>query len=227
MSKQRISPEETRTRLIDAGLHLFGVKGFEATRTRELSSRAGVNQAAIPYHFGGKEGLYLAVAQVVVERGKKDLQERFRAVREAIGSGGLTRQAAGRLLLGFLTAFLDRIVMAEDIGDRSRFMMREYSSPGAGFDVIYDGFLVHVHRELCRLVGRIVGKDPESESVIIRTHSVMGTAISMVVAKALLLRRLGWDDYTPDRMAEINKIVSEVVASGLQLEDLENPEEAP
>lgn len=68
MKKMRISPEETRLRLIQTGMHLFGLKGFDGTRTRELATKAGVNQASIPYHFGGKEGLYLAVAHYVVKR---------------------------------------------------------------------------------------------------------------------------------------------------------------
>lgn len=219
MKKKKTSPKETRQRLIDAGLHLFGIKGFEATRTRELADLAEVNQAAIPYHFGGKEGLYLAVAQAVVDRGKSDLKEGAEAVRAAAESGGLPRAAAGRLLVGLLHAFLDRIVMADDIRDRSRFMMREFSSPGAGFDVIYTGLLLHMHKLVCLLVSGIVGGDPESESVIIRAHAVMGTAISMILARAVLQRRLGWDEYAPDRMVEIKKIVSEVVANALQFDN--------
>lgn len=226
MSRQRISPEETKARLIDAGLHLFGLKGFEATRTRELADRAQVNQAAIPYHFGGKEGLYLAVAHAVVDRAKVDLKEGIEAVRAAAEDKGLSRADAGRFVVGLLHAFLDRIVMAEDIRDRSRFMMREYASPGAGFDIIYDGLLLDTHKLLCSLVGKIVGGDPESQSVIIRAHSIMGTAISMVLARAVLQRRLGWDGYTLEQMAEIKKIVSEVVANGLRFDNPVNTSEA-
>ena len=55
--------KETQRRLIEAGMLLFGLHGLEATSTRALAMEAGVNLAAIPYHFGGKKGLYLAVLE--------------------------------------------------------------------------------------------------------------------------------------------------------------------
>ncbi|WZB63424.1 TetR family transcriptional regulator [Achromobacter xylosoxidans] len=51
---------DTRERLLLAGLTLFSQLGLEGVRTRQLSEAAGVNQSAIPYHFGGKEGVYAA-----------------------------------------------------------------------------------------------------------------------------------------------------------------------
>ena len=53
--------EATRQRLIDTGLTLFGRYGFDGVTTRQLATSAQVNQASIPYHFGGKEGVYLAI----------------------------------------------------------------------------------------------------------------------------------------------------------------------
>src|SRR5947207_9900827 len=58
---------ETRQRLIRAGLVLFGAQGLDGVSTRQLAAAAKVNQAAIPYHFGGKEGVYRAVATYLVE----------------------------------------------------------------------------------------------------------------------------------------------------------------
>ena len=55
--------ESTRDKLIAAGLHLFGRKGFAATSTREIAARAGTNVASIAYHFGGKDGLRMACAE--------------------------------------------------------------------------------------------------------------------------------------------------------------------
>lgn len=53
--------EDTRERLVSAGLRLFAAQGFAKTSTRELAEAASVNIAAISYHFGDKAGLYRAV----------------------------------------------------------------------------------------------------------------------------------------------------------------------
>lgn len=53
--------EDTRQRLLNAGLRLFANQGYAQTSTRELAEAAQVNVAAISYHFGDKAGLYRAV----------------------------------------------------------------------------------------------------------------------------------------------------------------------
>src|SRR5258708_1463510 len=57
---------DAKQRLIKAGLEIFGTFNLEGATTRQLAERAEVNQAAIPYYFGGKEGLYLAVIEHVI-----------------------------------------------------------------------------------------------------------------------------------------------------------------
>lgn len=58
-------PRET---LIEAGLTLFGTRGYEGVSVREICDAASMNIAAINYHFGGKEGLYRAVALHIREQ---------------------------------------------------------------------------------------------------------------------------------------------------------------
>ena len=53
---------ETRERLVDAALEVFASHGFEGATTREISRRAGVALAALPYHFTTKEELWKAAA---------------------------------------------------------------------------------------------------------------------------------------------------------------------
>jgi len=50
--------EGTRDSLIKAAIDVFSAKGFEGGSVREITQAAKTNQAAINYHFGGKEGLY-------------------------------------------------------------------------------------------------------------------------------------------------------------------------
>jgi len=55
------TPAATKVRILDAAEALFMEHGFEATSMRALTAAAGVNLAAVNYHFGSKEELFQAV----------------------------------------------------------------------------------------------------------------------------------------------------------------------
>src|ERR1700727_2646351 len=50
--------EVTRDRITKAAERLFAEHGYEGTSVRAIVAKARVNQAAINYHFDGKDGLY-------------------------------------------------------------------------------------------------------------------------------------------------------------------------
>ncbi len=52
-----MSEIDTRQRILDAAESLFMEHGFEATTLRRITGHAGVNLAAVNYHFGSKEAL--------------------------------------------------------------------------------------------------------------------------------------------------------------------------
>src|SRR5512134_1048077 len=52
---------DTKERILDAAEALFMEQGFTATSLRMITTRAGVNLAAVNYHFGSKEELIKAV----------------------------------------------------------------------------------------------------------------------------------------------------------------------
>src|ERR1700688_3098024 len=51
----------TRERMMKAAERLFAERGYDATSVRAIVAKARVNQAAINYHFDGKDGLYREV----------------------------------------------------------------------------------------------------------------------------------------------------------------------
>lgn len=59
--------EGTRDSLIKAAIDVFSAKGFEGGSVREITQAAKANQAAINYHFGGKEGLYREVLKASIQ----------------------------------------------------------------------------------------------------------------------------------------------------------------
>jgi AcrR family transcriptional regulator len=82
-------PKETgtRERLLDVAEALFSTQGIGATSLRALTREAGVNLAAVHYHFGSKDALLDAV---VGRRAKPVNDERMAALaraRAAVGGG--------------------------------------------------------------------------------------------------------------------------------------------
>ena len=59
--------EYTRQNIMKAATALFAERGYDGTSIRAIVSKARVNQAAINYHFKGKEGLYFEVLKVAFE----------------------------------------------------------------------------------------------------------------------------------------------------------------
>jgi AcrR family transcriptional regulator len=54
-------PADTKQRILDAAERLFVEQGFDSASMRSITSKAGVNLAAVNYHFGNKESLVGAV----------------------------------------------------------------------------------------------------------------------------------------------------------------------
>ncbi|MEE8154343.1 MAG: TetR/AcrR family transcriptional regulator [Phycisphaerales bacterium] len=62
---------ETKQKILDAAERLFAEHGYAATSMRQLVNKAGVNLAAVHYHFQSKQELFIAV----VERRLRPLNE--------------------------------------------------------------------------------------------------------------------------------------------------------
>jgi TetR/AcrR family transcriptional regulator, regulator of cefoperazone and chloramphenicol sensitivity len=56
--------EVTRERIMKAAERLFAESGYDGTSIRAIVAKAKVNQAAINYHFEGKDGLYREVLRL-------------------------------------------------------------------------------------------------------------------------------------------------------------------
>lgn len=68
MATKRNDGLETRGRLLDAAGAIFADKGFRDATTAEICRRANANIAAVNYHFGGKERLYVETWRHAFER---------------------------------------------------------------------------------------------------------------------------------------------------------------
>ena len=72
MSNRHAVTTGTRDALLDATEALFSERGHAAVGIREIVDRAGVNIAAINYHFGSKSALYLETVRRAMARSEHD-----------------------------------------------------------------------------------------------------------------------------------------------------------
>jgi TetR/AcrR family transcriptional regulator, regulator of cefoperazone and chloramphenicol sensitivity len=59
MNKQRSDTRETRHRLLTAAAEVFAEKGYWAATHADICEKAKANTAAVNYHFGSKDNLYV------------------------------------------------------------------------------------------------------------------------------------------------------------------------
>jgi TetR/AcrR family transcriptional repressor of nem operon len=58
---------ESKTRLLDAAMHVIRAKGYSATRIEDVCDEAGLTKGSFFHHFSGKEDLALASADYWIE----------------------------------------------------------------------------------------------------------------------------------------------------------------
>lgn len=76
---------DTRERLLDAAERQFSERGYDGASLREITQAAGANLAAVSYHFGSKEDLFVAV---VARRVQPINLERLRLLDQAEARAG-------------------------------------------------------------------------------------------------------------------------------------------
>jgi len=209
--------DSTRQKLLQAAIEVFGRQGYDGASTRALADAAGVNLQAIPYYFGGKEGLYQAmVAQIADDVAARmtplrlRLQARFAA--EAHGQPIIADEA--RVLLVDLLQTLAELLIRPELESWARVIIREQMEPSPAFDTLFSIGMQPQVLAARRLVGRVLAAEPDSEAVGVRTLGLIGGILMFRTAHGAVMRVMGWSGIGPDQIAQIRRLVEEMV-SGL------------
>jgi AcrR family transcriptional regulator len=177
MATARLSPADTKTRILDAAESLFVNGGFDSMSMRQITSAAGVNLAAVNYHFGTKDALIHAV----LSRRLDPLDAQRRAMLDAFESNyGASLNCEHVLVALFLPAV--RIFRSDAPGaDRFlHFIGRAYTDPSP---VVRDFIQTHYIETLGRFFFAFQRTLPElsREDLGFRLNFAMG-ALSGILA---------------------------------------------
>jgi len=176
------APQElgTKARLLQAGRKIFAEHGLENATIRDICSQAGANVAAVNYHFGGKEKLYIAVLQDYIEK------ENERHPRDA----GVTEQSPPeeRLRVYLRSFLLQTLGDGTPENDRlGKLLTQEFIEPSQYFGEIFEKHCRPTHNMLLDIVRQML--PGESETVISRcASSIIGQCVLFDVAKEAISR---------------------------------------
>jgi AcrR family transcriptional regulator len=163
--------EVTRERIIKAAERLFAERGYDGTSIRAIVARARVNQAAINYHFDGKDGLYREVLHAAFQA----LTEQQLAHAEDLKA--MSREAA---LADFIRRQLHPLLSRDEYSRHMRIFNWETVRPTAVFRSLLSEEAAPFMGLATDLVRRFL---PEADN-----RTVMAAAIWLVGQCSVFLR---------------------------------------
>jgi len=203
--------EDTRLRLIEAALKIFGELGFEGTSTRALADAANANLAAIPYHFGSKEGLYRAAAEFIVERTGEEIFPTLSRVEAALAARKLARDEAVAALHEVLERFSAIVIGSEFPDTFPAFVMREQLQPGAAFEILYQGMMRRLIEACTKLLALISDRRADDMRTVIKAQTLLGQVLVFRTSRACVLRALGAREISKEQLRMIQSTIAENV----------------
>ena len=187
-----------QSRLLDIAVREFGAKGIDGASTRGIAAAAGTAMSSITYHYGGKEGLYLAAADHIAARMASEMDGSIDAERE-IASDDPDAARAG--IHRMLSTFANKMA-GEASGDWSLFIMREQMAPSEAFDRIYAGVMGQMLETLAHLVCIASGSKDERAARIL-TLTLFGQVLILRGSRATCLKLLDHTMIEPEDLADI------------------------
>ena len=179
-------------RLLDIAIEQFGQHGLDGASTRQIAAAADTAMSSITYHYGSKEGLYLAAAdEVAKQMGELESIAAFDRVIAA-GDPAQARAAIEAITRNFLERLQDERGNAWAL-----FVMREQLQPTEAFERIYAGPMGQTMRVLVDLVCVATGKRDRYAARLVAI-SLLGQALVMKAARATCRKMLERETLSAD-----------------------------
>jgi len=215
--------DATRQSLITTAIAIFGRDGFDAASTRAISKAAGVNQALIGYHFGGKPGLYAAALSHIAENINARIGPLLGDIESKLSAGQVEtspeHQAGHALeLLHRLTDVFVQVLNSDESADWARLILHEQQYPSEGFDILYHGFMHRTFSVTTHLVSLVRGDRKIDEQTRLMASTILGQALVFRAARTVVMRELGWSGLQPAKIETIKALLRRNVKAMLLTE---------
>ena len=207
--KVPIAPDEqaqTRQQLLEAAGAVFAERGFRNTTVREICQRAKANIAAVNYHFGDKEQLYLEVFRYSQQ---KEL-ERYPLAPKA---GALSPE---KKLRAFVHSLLLRIFDTGEAAWHGQLMLREMVEPTAALDFVVAEKIRPLSGQLRGLVAEILGCPVNDARVRPCSFSVVSQCIFYCHCRPVVERLHPDQSFDPKALEQLAEHITKFSLAGLK-----------
>jgi AcrR family transcriptional regulator len=179
------SRKDTKERLLEAAGMLFFRKGYGAVSTRDLAEAAGVNVAAINYHFGGKENLYReALKRCLAEIARRKLE----VIESAVAAEGVPD--LGMVIRAYVSSCLGDILASREAERFMNIVSEEMSEDGVATDILFRELVSPINKALKDAMRRArPGLSDEKISLCIA--SIIGQVFHFIRARGMVKRVMG------------------------------------
>ncbi len=195
--------DETRRRVLYAAGPIFAEKGFVAATVREICAAAGTNQAAINYHFGDKETLYLEVVR---------LAHRLRMEQTPPAEWPADSDPADKLRI-FVRTTLTRMLKTPDALWPMRLMMREMLQPTMACQPLVEEFIRPQLEQLLEILDELLPPETPPYRRQQFAFSVIGQCLHYRVAGEFVALLISPDDLSAHFSTE--QLVEHITAFSL------------
>jgi len=166
----------TKERVLEAAGPIFAAKGFDGTTVRAICREAGVNIAAINYHFGDKERLY-------IESVKRAHRRRVEEVPVPEWPPGTPPREQ---LRGFIRMLITRMVGDLNPHWHMQLMMRELFQPTAACVELVRDFIRPHFEILLKILDQLVPANMPQVDRHMIAFSIVGQCLHYRVARPIV-----------------------------------------
>jgi AcrR family transcriptional regulator len=202
--------DDARSRLIETAIELFADKGYEGTSVRDLATAAGVNVAAVSYHFGSKDALYTETLRACLAP-CNEMRERMQAHLD-VARRKKGRKAAENALRECIRDFLT--ILMSPAARHSHLVMREQSEGKARFEPVIREFFQPVGTILREVILMLAPELPQL-TVFMTISGIIGQCLHMYKARASYRVLAGVDSHSSEYIEIASRHIAHLTALGL------------
>jgi len=185
---------DVKNRIIEAAGEIFADRGFRETTVREICRSAGANLAAVNYHFGDKERLYMAVIKHY-----RDVAVQKYSQNDSV----CAHDPHDVQLTSFIKSFMFHLLGEGHESCFGKLMSREYIEPTSALDVIIEEEFRPFFNRLNAIIRQLLGKEISEGKVVLCAMSVLGQCLYFKHSRPVISRLLRKDHYTVEEISEI------------------------